>query len=678
MPIKSNFKYIDALDFRIAGSFAFILPKLVALLLPNSAKMATSDLPRGFRMRPCTVFSASIVSLLLACVAANCSSQISSAPGLPSSRAATTTPSPAPVFKSTAALVLVDVVVTNPIGPVHGIARNQFHLLEDGKEQKLIALEEHIAPGPAKLPKPQQLPLHIYGNTGESTDPGTVNVLLLDALNTPMADQSYVRQEMLSYLKNIPSGTRIAIFTLATRLRIVQGFSSDPAPLVAALSGKKGLPSQSTLLVDPNDTSMTDITDTMSQMGATGDAMASIQQFQADLASEQMDLRVRTTLDALQQLARYLRGVPGRKNLIWFSGSFPISMDPDATLQSPFEAMRTYSEDVRETSRMLSASRVAVYPIDARGLMVDPQFSAQTSGSGMSGQSGGSGSGGGRRGSRGSSGSGGGFPSSGQPKFAQNTLKFMQQTTAEHATMQQIAEETGGVPYYDTNPLKSAVALAIQNGSDYYTLAYVPNDKADDGRLHKIQVNLPDAPTYKLAYRHEYVTESAKKQLVNGQVGSIVAAMMRGAPASSEIAFKVRVVPTSDPELKGLPSKSGVAGTVAPTVKGPLQRYWFDYAADLHGTALNETADGMHQGSIEIVAVAYDRDGNRLNTVDQGYQVDLSPAKFDQVMQKGLQIHEEIDLPPGEIYLRTAIHDITTDRVGSVEIPLMVKPAAQM
>jgi hypothetical protein len=47
-------------------------------------------------------------------------------------------------------------------------------------------------------------------------------------------------------------------------------------------------------------------------------------------------------------------------------------------------------------------------------------------------------------------------------------------------------------------------------------------------------------------------------------------------------------------------------------------------------------------------------------------------------MQKGLQIHEEIDLPPGEIYLRTAIHDITTDRVGSVEIPLMVKPAAQM
>ena len=257
-----------------------------------------------------------------------------------------------------------------------------------------------------------------------------------------------------------------------------------PRRLLAALNsktaiGKTTLPNQSALLADPNDTTLSDMNDTLTQMGATSDAMASIQQFEADEAAFQMDLRVRYTLDAFQELARYLRGVPGRKNLIWFSGSFPISLDPDVTLQSPFEAMRIYAPDVSETTSMLAASRVSVYPVDARGLFNDPQFSAQASGSGMSSiSSSGSGNimGSGSATGRGSRGRGAGSigGTANQPRMAQNSTKFFQQTAAEHATMQQIAEETGGHAYYDTNGIKEAVAAAIQNGANYYTLAYVP------------------------------------------------------------------------------------------------------------------------------------------------------------------------------------------------------------
>jgi hypothetical protein len=87
-------------------------------------------------------------------------------------------------------------------------------------------------------------------------------------------------------------------------------------------------------------------------------------------------------------------------------------------------------------------------------------------------------------------------------------------------------------------------------------------------------------------------------------------------------------------------------------------------------------ADGLRHASIEFVAVAYDRDGAALSSIDKAFNVNLSPERFNLVMEKGLQMHQEIDLPAGEIYLRTGIHDLASDRVGTVEIPLVVKPVA--
>ena len=651
-------------------------------------------------MRLCNVPSARFASTLaialwaansLACAQAQPPQTPASSPAAKAPEPTTPAPQPSPpaappaVFKSTAALVLVDVLVSDGQVAVHGIPRDQFRLLEDGKEQKLIALEEHKAVDQATVQKLPALPPNIYSNIPETPVPGAVNVLLLDALNTPIADQAYARQQMISYLKNIPPGTRIGIFTLASRLRMVQGVTSDSTPLLAALNsktaiGKTTLPNQSALLADPNDTTLSDMNDTLAQMGVTSDAMVSIQQFEADEAAFQMDLRVRFTLDAFQELARYLRGVPGRKNLIWFSGSFPISLDPDVTLQSPFEAMRIYAPDVSETTAMLAASRVAVYPVDARGLFNDPQFNAQASGSGMSniGSSGsgnimGGGSGTGR-GSRGrGTGSIGGTAS--QPRMTQNSTKFFQQTAAEQATMQQIAEETGGHAYYDTNGIKEAVAAAIQNGANYYTLAYIPQSKTDDGRFHKFQVTVPDAPSYKLTYRRGYIAEPPRKQAANAPVSSVIAALMRGAPPFSEIVFKMRVLPFDDPVLKGVPQSTGPAGDLSPKVKGPVERYALDCAADLHNASIAETPDGLNHASLEFVAVAYDRDGARLNYIDKGFTVNMNDDQYKQVMQKGLQIHQQIDLPAGEVYLRAAVHDLTSDRVGSVEIPLMVKPS---
>jgi len=73
--------------------------------------------------------------------------------------------------------------------------------------------------------------------------------------------------------------------------------------------------------------------------------------------------------------------LPGRKNVLWFSGSFPISILPDGDLQNPFAVVADSEDEFRETTDLLARSQAAVYPIDARGLMVAPMTNASNDGS---------------------------------------------------------------------------------------------------------------------------------------------------------------------------------------------------------------------------------------------------------------------------------------------------------
>jgi VWFA-related protein len=582
----------------------------------------------------------------------------------------------APAIRAASNLVVVDVVVSDDARPVKGLDRQAFHIFENGREQTVEVFEEHNSAAASQIHQLPPLPPNTYSNFPETALATAANVLLLDALNTPLKDQIYVRKQMTEYLKTIPAGTRIAIFTLASRLRIVQGFTSDRGPLLAALSDKAGAPGASPLLADPNDATLTNLNSGMQDAGASAQAMSSLLQFQADLAAFQMDLRVQMTLDALKQLAGYLAGIPGRKNLIWFSGSFPISLDPDASLSNEFSAARNYSDQLKATSDLFNTSRVAVYPVDARGLFTAPMFNAANPGTNYSGVSHGTPSTANPNpGTRTGGGSRARNPAKGNPtnpnSLPGDSSKFVQTTAAEHATMQELAQDTGGRAFYDTNGIQDALAAAIENGENYYTLAYIPDDPKFDGKFRKIQVKLPEQ-SHQLAYRQGYFAEPPTAHSSNALLSPSEGAIQRGAPPSSQIPFKVRVLPFDDSALKDLKSQPGPAGLMAEKLRAPVKRYWIDYAADMHPVAANAGSDGLYHLSIEFAAIAYDREGKILNVANRAYKLNLQPAQYNQIMQSGLPHHQELDLPTGDVYLRLAVHDLSTDRIGSVEIPLQV------
>jgi VWFA-related protein len=581
-------------------------------------------------------------------------------PGVASSAAAqapatTTSPTvssrqdqPEAILRTNAFSVLVDVVVTDQNAAVHGIDSKRFHVYENGREQSVTYFEEHRPNLSASPQKRRTMPPHYYNNLPANPPSSAVNVLLLDGLNTPLGDQAYVRKQMMEYVKTIAPGTTLAIFTLASRLRMVQGFTSNIDDLVKALDSARTLPQQSVALDSGAGNAFDSAIGNLVMMGAPALTIASIQGFESDVVAMQTDRRVQITLEAIQQLARYLSAVPGRKNLIWFSASFPIALGPDPGNES-LKNSRNYADQVRATSDLLSAARVAVYPVDAKGMMSLPGF--DVSDNGLSSTAGGDGT----------------------PSFARSNAQAMTGNTYSHFSMEQIAGDTGGKAFFNTNGFKAAIASAITNGESYYTIGYVPESKEFNGDFRKIKVKL-DSSKYDLEYRSGYYADPPGKGAPRGlALPSLMAtATQHGAPLSTQVLFQTRVLPTTDPEFKDASLPAGPAGDLAPSLKGTAHRYVVDVAVDPRTLVFDFTTTEARTASIEFTLVVYDADGKRVNYIDRAAQLAVNPEQYAQIMKSGLPVRMEIDAPAGEGTLRIAVHDRLGARVGSLEIPLTV------
>jgi VWFA-related protein len=561
---------------------------------------------------------------------------------------------PQTVVHANTNLVLLDVVVTDRGSAVHGIDRSRFHVVEDGKEQTISSFEEHEpAPVPAQGYKPVALPPNTYSNAPVYPSATAVNVLLLDGLNTPVDKQTDVRKQMIEYMSKIAPGTTMAVFTLTSRLSMISGFTTDAAQLAKALENAKVTPRTSDVAgagLDPSTDGATaglggSSTDSS---GASADWGGMLAQWNADTSAFQTDERVKITLDAFRRLALYLSAIPGRKNVIWFSGSFPIGLGPDDSARNEFDAARMYADVVRETSDAITAARVAVYPVDARGLMnlntVDASYVPGAS----------------RRG--------------GIALAVANEMHQELQTRAqEDSSLDLIAKETGGRAYLNANDLRKTVADAVANGSSYYTVTYVPENKNFDGRFRKLQVRV-DGGGLNLAYRDGYYADPAAKIAAHDakQITPILAAMLHGAPPATQILFNTRVLPASDAHFRDSKFSGTPAGQDAAQLKGPLHRTVVDLLVDPRGLDFATAADGTRQDNVEFVLVAYDSDGKRVNYVDRPAPIGLDAEHYAKVRASGFPVRMELDLPAGNFSLRIAVYDLNSGHIGSLEVPLQV------
>ena len=558
-----------------------------------------------------------------------------------------------PTIKTKSQLVLVEVVVTNDKGaPITGLEKKDFTILEDGKPQTISSFEEHHSTPITQIQLPP-LPPHVYTNFPLVQAADSVNIILLDALNTPSRDQVYVRSQMLQYLKTIPPGTRVAIFTLASQLRMLQGLSTDSKELLAALDNTKAA-QQSPLLPSDveNDANQRRI-DFLTQeekgpppktlAASAVDPVQAAKQFIADTAAFDTTQRIDITLQALQQLARYLTGVPGRKNVIWFSGSFPTAIFADPDLPDPFNIAASFRDEIRKTTDLLSSAQLSLYPIAAEGLVSDTTFQANNTEIGQK------------------------RPSLAMRDQVKQMNAGQMSRDLNHTAMEDMAKDTGGEAYYNTNGLSGALARVVNNGTRYYSLAYSPTNAALDGTFRRIQVKLVNGKGT-LAYRRGYYADDLATTLAARQKPASdpqLALMGRNLPDYTQILYKVLVQPSNPQPAADAPHIGSNT-----ELKGPFTRYSVDFAISVGDLKLDPAPDGARHGSIEVVLLAYSREGKPLNFVVTQGNVVLQAKEYESVRKGGLQIHKEIDVPKGYAYLRTGVYDFKSSNAGTLGLPL--------
>ena len=522
-----------------------------------------------------------------------------------------------PTIKSEARIVLVDVVVTEAKGqPVGGLRKEDFQVSEDGRPQTISFFEEHTGGtvSPVTLPP---MPPDVYTNYPRIKTTDSINVLLLDSLNTQAIDQSYVRPQMVKYFlaaMAAPSGTRIAIFTLGSKLRMVRGFTPDSAGLLAALTDpKSGFEVKFEPQMRGSDVAV------CSEIKAPV-AIAACKDFFAEEDASKTADRVVMTLQAFQALAHYLALFPGRKNVMWVSGSFPLSFFPEKN--SHGRHREEYRREIRQTADLLTADQVAVYPISATGL------------------------------------------SGWENAHKDEDGRLIQEVDlGGQIAMEALAQDTGGKPFYNTNNLSDAMKDAINLGSHYYTLTYTPSNLKMDGKFRRIEVKGVDR-SYKMAYRRGYYTENPGTEPAaerNAVSDPLLPLMSFGMPDFAEILYKVRVAALEADSFTD-PTKSVV-------------RYGVDFAILPQDVKLEADVAGVRSGNLEVAVIAYNFDGKALTTVSKKIPIRLQPDVFAKMQRVGFQLHEEIDLPKTEVFLQTGIYDLTSNHGGTLQIPLHVVAA---
>lgn len=350
------------------------------------------------------------------------------------------------VFKAETRLVEVSLLVTDGDGnPVTDLAADEIRVRDNGRDQQILSLQRTATRGDANRGARQWAYRH--------------SIVLIDAVNTDISDRTRAGKALEEVFGDLDAEEeRIAVFLFSDKLILLHDFLDSPSALREMAKSLTG-----NLVSQPSRWQGT-AGPSWSRLFDDGD-----RQFDGLRDGYARQLRALSTLQAFIDVADGTSHIRGQKNLIWISSGFPVR-SPMYYADWSFNEPSGYSsrhnaplrltqdgyvstQDINRAMRRLNASNTSLYPVNARGLTIDPAGYRNID------------------------------------------------------AMESMARKTGGQAYHSRNAMSELVNAAIRDSRDGYVLSYDPGAFNDSKPRHRINI----ATTRKnihLRYRRTYDASS--------------------------------------------------------------------------------------------------------------------------------------------------------------------------
>ncbi len=508
------------------------------------------------------------------------------------------------VFRANTHLVQLNVIVRDKDGPVANLDKNDFVVTDRGKPRTIGVFSVHQAS--ARQEGAPALAENTFSNRPLSgpVAPASVTMILLDRLNTLIGSSvpgestpvfngdlalQNAKQHLLKFVDEMGPTDRIAIYSLGTQLRVLSDFTGDRNQLKTILQSYRATSVTTREVAEPLATNVCPPND------PNGCPInAGLNEDRQTLASLSNAVRAQTTMAALMAMAAHVAGVPGRKNLVWLTSDLAF---PAGTV-----------------ARALSRSDIAIYPVDARGLL--PVAMARSGGSATSQP----------MGPQGAAAMGLSPGAAGQPTGVN--------------IMEALAEETGGRASINTNDLTGAVREAIEDGAVTYTLGFYIDSNSLDDKFHELKVRVKRAGFHVRTQRGYFALKDAASV-----PASLLAVPTTSPLESSAIHVLARVERTAD----GL----SISGSI-----------------DVRDLQLDQSGDSS-KGGVEIYLVQQDAAGE----YDRAAAPEHAPAaltrqEYEGYLKTGVFFRTVLKPKDGLKTLRIIVTDSAHATAGSLIVPV--------
>jgi len=289
-------------------------------------------------------------------------------------------------------------------------------------------------------------------------------------------------------------------------------------------------------------------------------------------------------------------------------------------LACPEDETGTFDDKVKEAVRELNRANVAIYPVDAHGVAVDPSMDPKVSGGNVTVA-----------------------VRDTDKSFTTETITMEQET---RATSRQLADGTGGVAFFGTNDVKNALQRAFDDSRYAYTIGFYPDHGKWNGAFRKIKVTVKKDDT-RLRYRNGYFADAEK--------------------AGSEAQAKMAIQDAATSPLEA----TTLAMIVSGKLSGPAAERKVELHVGLDPKQLLFKAENNHQkGAVDLYFVQRNPQGEAVAAENQRIGLDFEEKQYEYLSKAGIVLARHLTILPQASELRVLVRDAGSEVLGSVSIPV--------